>query len=407
MDITLHEREIRYGMAMLLQILFSYTFRRTHKYNFVLSSTVLLVAFGLMSYIACLAFILFNTSVLLSTIGLKHKRVIILVLNLLVLQYIYHLFGDGISICSPIMMLSVRFFFLVAEIDWRGDSVDDAVAYLFLIPCILVGPAIGFVHYKNLLKGVERPGLKNEAGDKYFEKPLNSLVCYVKSIFQGQIGIIRDIYLLLQMVFYLWVYLVLSKHFAVYDVVNQRAWWRILHMFIAHFCFKSKFYFVWTVSQLCSRLQGHANLRNISKTGVELAQDFKELTDNWNIYVNRWLKIAIFEPLKPYGYFFACFMTFLYSSLWHGTSVCYFALFMSVPLIMNPIRRAKTFMFRCFSPTTAKILNHLLFRFILAYYGTPFMILDMSKTLEVWSSLCFSGHLLVIPFLLIGDRKRG
>ncbi|ELQ73966.1 putative membrane protein [Trachipleistophora hominis] len=405
MNIMTLERELRYGTAILFQIFFSYAFRGVQKYNFVLSSLILLIAFGVKSYAVCMAFLLFNTSTLLSTIRQKHKRVIILVLNLFVLQYVYHLFDDEISICSPIMMFSVKFFFLVAEIDWNTDSVGDVVAYLFSIPCILVGPAISFVDYKNLQKNAKQRVMKETEGGKPPRKHPNDLIHCLKNVLYEQNGVIQGVYLCLQAVFYLWVYLLLSKHFVVYDVINKKAYWRVFYMYIAHFCFKSKFYFVWTVSQLCNHLYGCTNLKNISKTGVELAQDFKELTDSWNIYVNRWLKVAIFRPLKPYGYFFACFMTFLYSSLWHGTSICYFTLFMSVPLIMKPMKSAKTFLYLCFPPRVAKVLNHLLFRFVLAYYGAPFMTLDMSKTFEIWNKLYFSGHLLIIPFLFIGNSK--
>lgn len=405
--------QMRYALAVTLQIIFSYAFKTNRNYNSVFANCILFVAFGLKSVIFFNLYILMNLTILLLLIEVERKKAAVLVLNLIILQVFNRFLEDGVTIAGPLMILSIKFYYVNSEINWTKDTFGQICEYLFSVPCVLAGPAFSLNDYKSFKRneqGILKKQISKEnevfnriqtANETTNSGYRHRLVNMVKNHCQSHLNLFVNTCLAIQCLIYMAAYLVLPIIAPVSGIVNQRIFFKIPYLIVSLYGFKAKYYFAWTVSELCCNLHGFPNVRNVNVWNVETSQDFKGYTDNWNIYVHKWLKEAIFVPAKTFGKFRASMITFLYSSLWHGTNLSFFLLFLSIGLIIKPLRRAKTFICAHTPETMARVLNIVTFNLIFFYYSMPFVLMNMKKTIAVWKALFFYGHIVLGPFFVM------
>jgi len=179
------------------------------------------------------------------------------------------------------------------------------------------------------------------------------------------------------------------------------------------------YYFAWKMSEGSAILMGLGYSSYDRVTGakwdracncrplcVEMAQNVKDITENWNIRTDRWLKHYVYERVKS----FPVSMTFLISALWHGFYPGYYLAFMSGALMTIAAREIRRnirpfFMIDEKTPKPSKIVYDFVCWFgtinSLNYCFSPFKLLSLKLSWNVWRSVYFCGHAIVILSYLL------
>lgn len=99
---------------------------------------------------------------------------------------------------------------------------------------------------------------------------------------------------------------------------------------LAAFLTRCKYYFIWYLSEGASILSGFGfngvadgepqwdKLNNVNVLDCELAQSYKQLSENWNIGANHWLRHYVYLRFNPPGSTSTTLKTYIVSSMWHG-----------------------------------------------------------------------------------------
>jgi len=165
----------------------------------------------------------------------------------------------------------------------------------------------------------------------------------------------------------------LISFFADYDMNNVRAklanrtiavtlpfWKRYLILLAGALLQRCKYYSVWLMGELSSRISGVGfsgmvkdpktgeyvanweNSVNINPIKFELARNMKEAVDYWNMATERWLRYYCFErlaftPLKNWKRA----LTFIFSAFWHGIYPAYYMTFISCAIVRDIAGKAR------------------------------------------------------------------
>lgn len=117
-------------------------------------------------------------------------------------------------------------------------------------------------------------------------------------------------------------------------------WYRLIYLHFAMMHYRLRFYFAWLFTELSYVLAGlgyshddqwyAASIFVVSRTRMENAKpwrtetgaDIRQMTADWNIVTNRWLRTCVYnqiaQALGRTG-FMASFLTYLVSAFWHVT----------------------------------------------------------------------------------------
>jgi lysophospholipid acyltransferase len=226
------------------------------------------------------------------------------------------------------------------------------------------------------------------------------------------------------------------------EFASQPLWRRLLYMVISVELGSFKYFFTWWLGELACVLSGLAYNGRDKATGADRwdaclqvdllafkrCTDAKGLTTYWSMSPQRFLKRGVFQRLcgvvsKPT----ATQLTFVFSAFWHGLYPGYFlffscgALFGSVISVLKA--RLKPFVY-CTEEEDADSgsggggkggagvpiakWRHWLFtalfwtatHFVLAYAIVPFRVMSWSRSIRAWSSVAYSGHLVIGAFFV-------
>lgn len=137
------------------------------------------------------------------------------------------------------------------------------------------------------------------------------------------------------------------------------------------------------------------------RPSVELEVTLRKFVVRWNRTVQSWLVRCFYRQFtgpKPCRLLYV----FLLSGFWHGNDIGHWLFFLQVGVYIllgeaGFSEKSETI------PYMVKLLIHNL---AFGYWHIPYLILDLSKTLAIYSSLHFCGHvLLLIPILLSFSRN--
>lgn len=187
-------------------------------------------------------------------------------------------------------------------------------------------------------------------------------------------------------------------------------------------CFsRFSYYFAWKLSEGSCILAGigykktengvadWSRATNFKITKVELAQNFRDVTDGWNLRTDAWLKHYIYERVTVAP----TMLTFLNSALWHGFYPGYYFSFVTANFMVQTARVIRRNIRPWFlqadgvTPKPTKRIYDVICVFVtsfsLNYTMCPFVILGFEYAVHHWSSLYFVGHILVfLTYIVAG-----
>jgi hypothetical protein len=365
LDINPLER--RFLVALFLTLLASYKMTSKSRLAYVALALIILhVAFDTLHTTYIIASVTLN---LLLLKYLSLSEYILTAINFTIL-YVYKMYGASLDprisgsfdISGVLMLMTIKMCYLGREFQKNRDCIRDALLYLLFIPGLVLGPVPTFDEFKK---------------HKY-EKPKKMPFT---SLFRS--------------VAFLLAFQVLRTRFPreCLFAENRSFSRRLMDLYL--FCIgnRIKFYFAWHFSNCCFIFQNFPGLLNANFYRVELASDFKDLSSNWNICTNRWLKACFFEPLKSLSLFWAGVTTSSVSALWHGINPCYLIMFLSFATALPVVKTNNKLILR-FCPSLFFILSRLQMLVFVNYFCAAFFLLDIDALLHVWKDVYFFGHIL-------------
>lgn len=202
---------------------------------------------------------------------------------------------------------------------------------------------------------------------------------------------------------------------------------RIWYVSIVGITARTKYYGIWNLTNGACIISGLSyngiakdgqkskwdRCKNINVSGVEFANNWKELLDNWNMNTNVWLRNNVYKrvarPGKKPG-FKSTMMTFLTSAFWHGVAPGYYFTFVLGGLLQSVGKSMRAhlrpFVFanvRTPNPTYSTVtkytpkqlvyctLSVIFVQLTMNFAALPFMLLEVGKSWTGWANLYFYG----------------
>ncbi|KIY45977.1 MBOAT-domain-containing protein [Fistulina hepatica ATCC 64428] len=356
------------------------------------------------------------------------------------IRVIFNLSYETIEITGPQMVLTMKLTTFAWNVHdgrrpaedldkWQSarritefPSLTAFLGYSLYFPGVLVGPYLDYSEYdalvtEKLFDGVETKGnRKIPSGRKR--------VAYMRML----LGL-----------FYLGIFVLFGPSYNYH--VGLTPWFLEQNLFkrIAFFQLfgvveRTKYYAIWTLTEGASILTGLGftgfgpkgetkwdGASNIVAKEVELPTNFKGLLDHWNMKTNIWLRECIYKRVTPKGKkpgFKSSMLTSLTSAFWHGVSTGYYLTFVTGAFITTVARLVRANVRPLFLPAEGQppsvwkraydILGTVVCVLILNYAASPFMLLTVSASVQVWSALKFYGHVMIFGALLFfyaGGKK--
>lgn len=220
---------------------------------------------------------------------------------------------------------------------------------------------------------------------------------------------------------------VLSDEYAAMPLLQ-----RAVIMWVYTIAMRMPYYFGWKLSEGSGIISG-LGYSGLDKNGVpqyqrctnchvwqvESAQNVKTVTDGWNLGTDHWLKYYVYSRvqrtwLKPYD----VYVTLTVSAIWHGLYPGYYLSFLTAAILIQVARLARralrpNFVTADDKPKATKPLydavTFVAHQFVFNYTMVPFVMLSFTDGLTFWSSLLYSGHILLavgfVAFTLLGGAK--
>ena len=134
--------------------------------------------------------------------------------------------------------------------------------------------------------------------------------------------------------------------------------------------------------------------------GIESSLSMQGLVRLWNISIYRWLRKNVYSRLPFHSNALRRLVTFVVSAIWHGLEPGYHLFFVSIPFFFevegryrrsdSEIRSALPRWLHWCLPMVGYLWTHLSYY----YLGVGFCFLDWQKTMRVWSSVGYFGHVM-------------
>jgi len=365
--------------------------------------------------------------------GMAHKAVFTFSMLFLSVCHIYRMYRDylgwSMDFTGPQMLLTLRLTTLGFDLYDGTQNFDklgsyakemhvkqlpnllEFFAYVYFFPGFLAGPAFNYKEYISFIDGSMFKATPNgRAPSPWFpaiKKFLFSLVL-IGAVLLGK---------------YFPFDYELSEEF-----MQSPFYFKCYYIWVAALMSRFPYYFAWVIAEGACNLCGIGfsgydgnnkpkwdRATNVHVLGLELAQNFRAVTESWNIRTDRWLKHYIYErvPFSPVA------MTFLCSAVWHGFYGGYYLSFMSAAFIIQSARTIRRniqsrFVTEEGKPKSTKIFYDAIClvgtSFVLNYLMTPFKMLSFWSSLQVWTSVYFIGHVLtagaVLLAIVLGTPRR-
>lgn len=310
----------------------------------------------------------------------------------------------------------------------------------FYFPGVLVGPSTRFVDFRGWANGTLYASPKGKEKDTGSAPPPGRVAEAARQLVIG--------------FFFLGIFAVYAPGWdfsaLIYPaheggVSTKPFLWRAWFAVVASFMARTKYYGIWTLTNAACILSGlsynglapasgtDGNLssrtkwnrcQNVDILGVELAQNWKELLDHWNMNTNVWLRNNVYKRIAKPGRkpgFKSTMFTFITSAFWHGIAPGYYIAFImggfcqSVARSLRKSLRPRVFRdasqkgdLRTLSSIKTFSLNQAIYVFLsivavhttMSHAAMAFILLDVKRTLLGWASLYFYGIWTVLGLML-------
>jgi len=213
--------------------------------------------------------------------------------------------------------------------------------YIYCPSCILAGPAFAYNDYLRSIDGTAFQ--KEKDGDKKTTAP-SRLLPGLQRLFVGVLCLV--LYLQVNARFKV------QHHYSL-DFIREHPNYllRYILLCIAMFGDRLKFYFAWKVAEGASifggfgfegydkegKPKGWGGVENVDIIGFELAPNIQSVSRNWNKRTQGWLERYTYNRTGR-----SLAATYFVSALWHGLYPGFFIMFLSMPLITNIERLARS-----------------------------------------------------------------
>ena len=170
----------------------------------------------------------------------------------------------------------------------------------------------------------------------------------------------------------------------------------LLYLYLTSLGLRLKFYFIWTLTESYFYFAGYENIKNIYPMKIETATSIRELSLSWNVYTNFWLKEGVFKSFVKSNKFLAAVLTFSMSAFFHGPNICYLLMFITIALLGNPMYKFNKIIYKLekyIGWLAVKIILLIQMTFLISYICVPFQTLCIKKTITIWRSVYYYGHI--------------
>ncbi|AET38627.1 lysophospholipid acyltransferase Ecym_3123 [Eremothecium cymbalariae DBVPG len=315
----------------------------------------------------------------------------------------------------------------------KTHSIDEHpsflqfLAYTFFYPSLLTGPSFEYADYESWLNcRMFRDLPESKKPKRRWSKDKDSRRQIPKCGWYAFGRVMKGIFWIVMSFIapnYINVKYVLSTAFK-----NRSFLYKIHYLYFLGLTFRFRYYAAWTISEASCMVCGLGyngydpktqeikwdRVQNIDIIAFESAQNTRAALEAWNMNTNKWLKYYVYLRVVPKGKkpgFRSTLFTFLTSAFWHGTRPGYYlsfatgALFQTVGKVYRKNFRPIFLAEDGKTPLKYKIFYDFICSWVIklsfGYMVQPFIILDWSKSIYCWNTVCFYIHILIaLTFIL-------
>ncbi|GAK64886.1 endoplasmic reticulum protein [Moesziomyces antarcticus] len=304
----------------------------------------------------------------------------------------------------------------------------EFLGYAFYFPGVLVGPSTRFSDYRAWSTG-ELFGVKGNTS-----MPRGRVAAAVRTLLVG-LGFMGIYSIFAPAYSY-------EKLIGLHGGLGHLKWWQKLGWIqVAGFMARTKYYGIWSLTDGACILSGLGyngvqngrtrwnRCSNVDIPKIELANNWKELLDHWNMNTNVWLRNNVYKriarPGKKPG-FKSTMTTFFTSAFWHGLEPGYYLSFILAGFMQSAAKMLRRHVRPVFfaqpnvpNPTFSNVhtfsagqlayctLSVAVSQATLNYAVAPFMLLELRASIAGWKAVYFYGHIVTAVAILAFQNGLG
>lgn len=298
----------------------------------------------------------------------------------------------------------------------------EFLSYALLFPGVLVGPTLNFFEFRQFMSGEMFKPLS-------FEIPgSGDTLMLISKLKRDRIN--RFIRVISISLFFCLLHAFFRDRYPIpwlvgAEFISLPIWQRILMTHLTILVERSKYYFVWGISEASYILMGlgfkwnekdgtiHQNgMENVNPLIIETSYDFRGLINAWNVCTSSWLHTYIYTRIrhkykKDGSSSRANLLTNLTSAFWHGFYPGYYLMFICAGWLTIVSRLFYKKFTWPFSENSKRIVCYLSIVVMCDYLFVPFMLLNWKESIQYWDSMSYFGHwaLLIITILFMASSK--
>ena len=306
-----------------------------------------------------------------------------------------HMFSDYLSwrvdIATPLMLLVARVSTFSYDVyDGKTGQVANPysiktipnvlyfMSYIFSVFTLVGGPAI---LYRQYMDPIDKP-------DMSFRPALKAILYFSIAvcglILSGRIPQLS------------------TNYWFTADFANLCLFTKLIVLHLGTFVGRCKYYAAWSFAEFSLVLAGYnsESACNADIFQLETAWNMPSALGQWNKSISYWLKTYVFKRGPFTSRTMNMALTRFVSAFWHGFYPGYYLTFMFLLLgdkaeaackaTISPILAAKL---------PSKVYNLLAIigtHFAITYYTLPFAVLSFDRSIQIWKSIGFIGHIVHI-----------
>jgi hypothetical protein len=310
-------------------------------------------------------------------------------------------FMATIHISGAIMLLTIKYTSYAAEC--TKENLPDLVQWLgwtFFIPSFFTGPTISLQEYLKWVSDVALPQQEQQEYDfdkleRTSEKALTTAFWFAPFAILGTS-----------------LYPITSVTIFGHDV---GVLYRLLYTWIALWCIKCRYYFLWGIAEASYIESGAARHvwhfgRNVEVWSIENAMNVHDITNNWNRCTAMWLKRNVYQPTlsrltetmqdNAKATQLAVLVTNLTSAMWHGFSAGYYMTFIGTGICTLISRILHQHIDPLVTRSGSRLLQIgykvgivLWINVLMITFALPFQVHTFEQSWSAWRGLYFIGHI--------------
>jgi len=302
---------------------------------------------------------------------------------------------SGVQMLLTIKLTSFAYEYSDSSVDDKPKSLPDLLGwygYIYFFPSFLVGPTLSYHEYETF---IDKADWSND-NDVHLRRSLEKLLPTMTLLVIMYFGM------------YFPTEYMTTADFGLWDYRTKLA-----YLMLSQFIVRCKYYFVWSFAHACYLASGANKCVkfdgcNVNIYQIETSQSIYEVTNNWNLCTNEWLKTHMYQRALTSGYSKqnATYITNMVSALWHGFYPGYILTFVTGGVLTELGRRIRnevrpTFLATPFLKRTYDIICTFVVMILIAYATIPFQLYALTPTFQVWANMYFVGHILMMGAVVL------